>query len=613
MEYKNKLSIYFTFLKINIVFAILIAIRYFFFLPELPTDVIGVSFIVFSLVGQMSLLGTIVGVLCVIFVIAPKRIFYFLVSFFASFSLCLLVIDTFVFSQYRFHINEVVLKLVLSGDVVDFSASSLFFSLLFFLLIILFEYKLCFFIENRKKIEKVKNKYKPLTMLFVFSFFVSNFIHVWAAANAYQPVMMVKNYLPLFQPATANGFMQKHGWIDEKALAKQRSLSLKISSDLAYPVDKLAFSTVDKPVNIMFLVIDSWRFDTFNAENTPNLWNAAQEGLVFNNHMSTGNSTRTGIFGLFYGIPGTYWQSVLSNQRSPVFLDRLQNLGYDIGVFASASLMDPEFNRTVFSQVGDLRLRSHGNSPSERDASLTKDWLEWYKNRDTSKPAFSFLFYDAPHGYDFPDDYTKQYQPMLNSVNYLTFHNDMDPLPFLNRYKTSVKYVDDLAKTVLDELKKSGDAANTLLVITGDHGQEFNDNKLNYWGHNSNFTSAQVKVPFAIIGPGLNAKTPNIDNYLSSHVDVVPTIMQNYLGIKSPLVHYTTGINLLDEHEKERDWLIASSYAAYAMITRDSILEVGASGQYQYLDSSNRAKKDEEPNFSHLKTILEELSRFKAK
>ena len=95
-------------------------------------------------------------------------------------------------------------------------------------------------------------------------------------------------------------------------------------------------------------MIDSWRYDTFNADNTPNLWLFAQNGVVYDHHMSTGNSTRTGIFGLFYGMPGTYWQNMLSNGRSPIFMDRLQELDYQIGAFASASLMDPEFNRTVF-------------------------------------------------------------------------------------------------------------------------------------------------------------------------------------------------------------------------------------------------------------------------
>ncbi|MBE4454044.1 sulfatase-like hydrolase/transferase, partial [Vibrio parahaemolyticus] len=82
-----------------------------------------------------------------------------------------------------------------------------------------------------------------------------------------------------------------------------------------------------------------------------------------------------------------------------------------------------------------------------------------------------FLFYDSPHGYDFPDDFSPKYEPMLEAVNYLKLNNDTDPTEFFNRYKTSVRYVDSMAGKVLDTLEKNGDLERTLVIITGDHGQ----------------------------------------------------------------------------------------------------------------------------------------------
>jgi membrane-anchored protein YejM (alkaline phosphatase superfamily) len=121
MTFGSKCSVFGYFLIINIFFSILLAIRYFSFLPELPSDIFGVSFILTSLIGQMALLGGILGFFTLFFVFLPRKLFYLVVSLLASTSLFVLLIDTFVFAQYRFHINEVVLKLVLSGDVVDFS------------------------------------------------------------------------------------------------------------------------------------------------------------------------------------------------------------------------------------------------------------------------------------------------------------------------------------------------------------------------------------------------------------------------------------------------------------------------------------------------------------
>ncbi len=92
------------------------------------------------------------------------------------------------------------------------------------------------------------------------------------------------------------------------------------------------------PPNIMFIVIDSWRADTFNADNSPNLWSYAQNGKIFNQHYSTGNATRTGIFGMFYGIPGTYWHGMIVNRQSPVFIYRLQVLKLSLGLFCCCQI-----------------------------------------------------------------------------------------------------------------------------------------------------------------------------------------------------------------------------------------------------------------------------------
>ncbi|WP_256383506.1 DUF3413 domain-containing protein [Photobacterium toruni] len=609
MIFKQKLRAHGWFILINSLVLILIASRYFSFLPEFPTDPLGLTFIAVGTFSQMVLLAAIIGVISIPVLFLPKQLRHIMQALIASVGVALLFIDTFVFAQYRFHINAVVLDLVLSGQVVSFP-------LITWVMVIsglLFLFAAEFFTItwlDKKVITFGGNYGRKFALLTLLCLVITNGIHIWASAYAYQPVTTIKRYLPLFYPATANSFMRKHGWLDEAAVERQKSLMIKTKSDLNYPLSPLTTVPVKKPINIMILAVDSWRADTFNAENTPKMWNYAQSGVVFNNHISTGNATRTGIFGLFYGIPGTYWESFLANQQSPVFIDRLQALDYQLGIFTAAQLRKPEFNQTVFAHVDNLRIGSKGSRPSELDANLTNDWLRWYEARDKSKPTFSFLFYDSPHGYDFPKNFEPRYEPMLKEVNYLDLNNDFDPKPFFNRYKTSVRYVDTLASKVLKELKDSGDLDNTIVIITGDHGQEMNDNKLNFWGHNGNFTDAQVKVPFAIFGPGINASTMQWDtNTLTSHQDVVPTLMKNYLGVTNPIRNYSVGDDLLGQQIK-RNWVISSKYSGYAVITKDTILEVGAGGQYDLMDKTNRPLKDQQPNFEYLQRAFEQISRF---
>ncbi|MGL1013539.1 DUF3413 domain-containing protein [Vibrio vulnificus] len=609
MSFKQKLHAHGWFILINALVLMLIASRYFAFLPEFPTDPLGITFILAGTWGQMTLLAALIGLVTIPTLFLPKPFRNGTQALIASLGVATLFIDTIVFAQYRFHINAVVLELVMSGQIVSFPLITWLMVIGGVALLLAAQWWTIRWLENGAPVRALKLGRKFALLTFA-ALLATNAIHIWAAAHAYQPVTTVKRYLPLFYPATADKFMRKQGWVDEEALERQKALAFKRKNDLNYPLAPLQTQPVEKPLNIMLLVVDSWRADTFNADNTPNMWKYAQSGVVFNNHIATGNATRTGIFGLFYGIPGTYWHGFLANQQSPVLIDRLQALDYQLGIFTAAQLRKPEFNQTVFTKVENLRIGSEGSRPSELDADLTQDWLAWYDQRDKSKPTFSFLFYDAPHGYDFPADFEPKYEPMLKEVNYLKLNNDTDPTPFFNRYKTSVRYVDSMATKVLDKLKESGDLENTLVIITGDHGQEMNDNKLNFWGHNSNFTDAQVNVPFAIFGPGVDAaKMQWSSEALTSHQDVVPTLMKHYLGVTNDVKDYSVGEDLLGDAVK-RDWIISSNYSGYAIITDDNILEVSGGGQYQFMDKTNRQLKDQQPNFTYLQQALEQISRF---
>ncbi|HAS8348776.1 TPA: DUF3413 domain-containing protein [Vibrio vulnificus] len=609
MSFKQKLHAHGWFILINALVLMLIASRYFAFLPEFPTDPLGITFILAGTWGQMTLLAALIGLVTIPTLFLPKPFRNGTQALIASLGVATLFIDTIVFAQYRFHINAVVLELLMSGQIVSFPLITWLMVIGGVALLLAAQWWTIRWLENGAPVRALKLGRKFALLTFA-ALLATNAIHIWAAAHAYQPVTTVKRYLPLFYPATADKFMRKQGWVDEEALERQKALAFKRKNDLNYPLAPLQTQPVEKPLNIMLLVVDSWRADTFNADNTPNMWKYAQSGVVFNNHIATGNATRTGIFGLFYGIPGTYWHGFLANQQSPVLIDRLQALDYQLGIFTAAQLRKPEFNQTVFTKVENLRIGSEGGRPSELDADLTQDWLAWYDQRDKSKPTFSFLFYDAPHGYDFPADFEPKYEPMLKEVNYLKLNNDTDPTPFFNRYKTSVRYVDSMATKVLDKLKESGDLENTLVIITGDHGQEMNDNKLNFWGHNSNFTDAQVNVPFAIFGPGVDAaKMHWCSEALTSHQDVVPTLMKHYLGVTNDVKDYSVGEDLLGDAVK-RDWIISSNYSGYAIITDDNILEVSGGGQYQFMDKTNRQLKDQQPNFTYLQQALEQISRF---
>lgn len=608
MTFKEKLTTFGYFVLINSVFTVFIALRYLKFLPEVPSDTLGLAFLVLSTFSHMVALTTLVSLVLLPFFFLPNRLIRrTIIATLASLILIFLFIDTIVFANYRFHINIAMLDLVLSGQIVSFSIATWFMVIGAVALVFAIEVGVLASLET-KKIKLPARTGRVFSVTAVIALLFSHLIHIWAAAHAYQSVTQLKRYLPLFHPTTSNSLMSKYGWIDEEALEKQKLMTMQKQGDFHFPLQPLQTETVENPPNIVFLVIDSWREETFNAENTPNLWNFAQNGTIYQEHLSTGNATRAGVFGFFYGIPSTYWHSAIDNKTSPVFIDRMQELDYQLGIFASARLTSPEFDQTVFLKVPDLRKESTGDTAVARDQNITEEWLDWFEQKDDSKPSFSFLFYDAPHGYAFPEDYDHRYEPMLSEVNYLKLNNNTDPMPLMNRYKTSVHFIDSLAKQVLNALSASGEMENTIVVITGDHGEELNDNKQNYWGHNGNFSNPQVHVPFAIIGKGVPKNTNGWNNRFTSHQDVVPTLMQNYLGVKNPVQDYSMGVNLLGK-PIDRDWLLVSSYSKYAVVTHKDIMEVGSVGQFSYVDKKYKPLKDQ-PDYELLQQALEQISRF---
>lgn len=595
----------FLFSLVNVLISALISIRYF----TVPGSVFNLtthSFSVFAVLGNFFILYLLLFLICSPLIFVNKYLRRTIVALLFTFAQIALYVDTIVFEQYRFHINQSVLTLVLSGQVVDFALAT--YALIAFIFIAAFSIELLIllFIERKATPGKGVKIVKWASVFAVVALLIGNITYMIGFYYSCSPIMTVQERLPLYYPLTSKKIM---GFFDKEGGKQRRPVIDDSARHLDYPLHALNINPpAHKPKNIMFVVIDSWRFDTFSQAVSPNIYQftAAHNGVAFNNHYSTGNATRTGIFGLFYGIPGTYWESFLHNNIPSLFVTTLQKQGYELGIFTSAKVTFPEFDRTVFASVKNLRINSAGATTPERDANLNKDWLNWFRARDKNKPTFSFLFYDSAHAYEFPQGFEK-FSP-VSDLNYMTLKNDTDPVPLFNRYKNSVYYIDSLVQEIFAELKASGTLDDTLIVITGDHAQEMNDNRMGFWGHNGNFTDAQTKVPFIIIGANDSEMLKQNSDKLTSHEDVVPTLMKNYLGVSNAVGDYTTGYDL-QSAIPERAWLLMSSYSMWAVRTPENIYQVNGIGISHFMNAHNQ-EIDGQPNFKYVYDAMDEMRHF---
>lgn len=521
--------------------------------------------------------------------------------------LLILKVDANIFNQFRYHLSPIVFSLLFgkrASDIFQFSTSNVITSVLFVVGLVLIQ--LLFFWIAKRIIDKTNQFHIRKTLAFiVICLLYSHSIFAWADVNFYRPVLQYKNIYPAFFPLTAEGLMTKLGLVDEALIMRNKEISKnQTQNSIQYPLEPISSIPLENKKDIVFIVIDSWRFDCMSKEITPNIAQFSEKSQVFQNHNSGSNMTTGGIFSLFYGIPATYFDSFTGVEKSPVFIDELQKQNYQIGIFSSATLENPPFDRNVFSRIKNIRLFSDGDSPDERDQDVTKDWLEYYKKRNTKNPSFSFVFYDAAHGFDYPDSYAIPFKPACKEVDFLALSDNYDAKPLINRYKNALHFIDNEIGKVISHLKENNKLQNTIIVITGDHGQEFNDNKKGYWQHGGNFSKFQIQVPMLIYDA---SKSPKQYDYLTLHYDIVPTLMNHYLGTTNKAAEYSAGRDIYEN--KKRDWFVCGYNQKYSVIEQNQITNIYASGLFEITDQKlNTLSKD--INYDVIENAFKETNKF---
>lgn len=550
--------------------------------------------------GWLGLIALPLMLVCLLLSFLPTRMFKVVVITIAIALLIVLKADILVFQQYKLHINGLLIRMFFEGgrDVFEISWMSW---LVFISDIALLAIGLAFTVWLANKLTQSRAKFVIVAVWFGL-LLSTQVIHAYKNALYDDEVSQFSNNWPLYYPLTARNFIYRHHLVDEN-MASQNRVELKNieSSSLNYPLAPVNVEAKDKQPNVLFILIDAWRYSDSTPEIMPNVSKFTEKTVNFSQHMSGGNSTQAGIFSLFYSLPATYWGSFYASQKSPVFMDTLQSQGYRMGIFGSASLTSPPLSRTVFKKVENLTIKREGKGQIERDREITDEFLE-FQRQDSDKPYFSFLFYDSAHGTSFPEPEFAKFKPYWERVDHILLNNDFDASLYHNRYKNSLYFVDSLIAKVL----KNVDLENTIVVITSDHGEEFNDHKMNYWGHTGNYSDTQVHVPLYLYLPD---HQPELINYRTTHYDIVPTLMNELFDVKGDTQSYSVGQDLF-ENGIPRDWFIAGSYYNYALVGKETMLVVNPGGHSQQVNNQLKVDKEHQVPVNVIQDSLDEMSRF---
>jgi membrane-anchored protein YejM (alkaline phosphatase superfamily) len=560
-----------------------IGIRYLTHFP-LPQDPIAILYTALAFVSHFCAIALAVWILAIVpmTIAFPSRKVVLPVAVVLGGALLAgLLVDSLVFAQNRFHLSALALQ-ILGWRTWAFGA-----------LYLAIFVPLCAFVA--RWVWRRCSGRSPLAVLgalVLAPFLTTQALHIWADAQYYVPITSFTPYLPLFRPWVAKHLVAR--WIGVVDLKRARDaaeiaeLASPEEGMLHYPLAPLRCAPPDRRLNVVLIGVDSMRADANQSRLTPNIFDFSLRAIRFENHFSAGNGTRPGLFSIFYGLPPTYWTAFYSAQRSPVLVDEFQAAGYQMGVFPGNP---PDkilgLDRTAFRNVQDL--------PSTRDdVELTKRWLEWLDRRDAARPFFGFLFYEsAPGGCVRDPNWRSQVPP--------------NAPPLVERrvcYDVALRLADELVGEVLRDLERRGLMEQTVIILTSDHGEEFDENGLGFSGHGSSYSEYQLRAPMAIRWPG---RSPFVVSRRTSHYDVAPTLLGEVLGCANPPSDYASGRSLLSDGEWS--WLVAASYTGFAIVEPDRVT-ISSGAYFEVRDRKYRVIEDPHLDHDLTSAAIHETSRF---
>lgn len=323
--------------------------------------------------------------------------------------------------------------------------------------------------------------------------------------------------------------------------------------------------------NVILIVIDTLRADHlgcygYTRDTSPEIDKIAREGIIFKNMVAQSSWTRAGTASILTGL---YPKHHGANTRKDSLSEEINLLpeilgkhGYDTYAFvANANVgTNAGFNqgyREFFTFRESIRqdpLNIH-----VRSGRINETLLKFIRQLEQPANNFIYIHYMDPHA-----PYTPK-EKHFSKDNKITFtaeffgsraiHSMAEDErckaleEMIDAYDDEVLYNDKMMGHLIQTLKEKKMYANSIIIITSDHGEEFLEHEGT--GHGDTLYNEQLNVPLVIRLPDGKRKT--IDE-VANQVDIVPTILSL---LKIPLPAHIDGIGLLN-NKKRPD---SSSYA----------------------------------------------------
>ncbi|MHB1311799.1 MAG: sulfatase [Gemmatimonadaceae bacterium] len=269
-----------------------------------------------------------------------------------------------------------------------------------------------------------------------------------------------------------------------------------------------------------------------DAAVTPNLARLASDALIFPQVYGVYPATTRAHVPIMTGGRNITWGSVGDELTlplgAPTMVSAFRDAGYHTGLFAAPDLRFGYLREFYRTMPWDTVVHYQDGTPT-----LTEDQeiTSWGVNEDAMRPLIAQWLDEVDDG----RPTFVEFQTIASHHPYGTWGGDKGPSDGEDdqaRYRNSLHYVDAAIGRLLDDLRARGTLGQTLVVITGDHGEAFADLHTDNWVHRNRLYEENIRNFMFVAAPGLGGGVV-VSSRLGQHGDILPTML-SLLGIAAP-------------------------------------------------------------------------------
>ncbi|MBI5600060.1 MAG: sulfatase [Gemmatimonadetes bacterium] len=288
--------------------------------------------------------------------------------------------------------------------------------------------------------------------------------------------------------------------------------------------------------NVLFIVLESvgahqlLPAGRLDPVLTPTLAALADDALIFPNLYGVYPATTRAHVPIMTGGRAITWGSVGDELtlplREPTLVSAFRDAGYRTGLFAAPDLRFGYVREFYLTMPWDTVVHYQDGTPTFEPE---QEIHSWGVNEDALRaPMMRWLDRTAGAGRPF----FLEVQTIATHHPYGTWAGHRGPMrgeDDVSRYANSLHYTDAAIGRLLEDLRQRGVLEQTLVVITGDHGEAFADLHKDNWVHRNRLYDENVRNFMFIAAPGIGGGAV-VSPRLGQHGDIMPTTL-SLLGL----------------------------------------------------------------------------------